>query len=70
MSLLHTPSHTGDGTTEDCDIIVMLDSGASANETNGWQYREDLTPVIEMIDPPRGGTGGGTTLNITGTGFA
>ncbi|XP_072027284.1 LOW QUALITY PROTEIN: fibrocystin-L-like [Amphiura filiformis] len=63
------PPNSGTGSTEDCDIVVTIDSGATVTESDAWQYREDLTPVIELIDPPRGGTGGGTTLNITGTGF-
>ncbi len=61
---------TGTDSTEECDIVVTIDSGATATESNGWQYRQDLTPVITMIDPVRGGTGDGTTLTISGSDFA
>ena len=59
----------GEAETEDCDITVTLQSGSTTLHPNAWQYRRDMTPVIDYIDPPRGGTGGGTSLTIVGTGF-
>jgi len=36
---------------------------------NGFAYDPDLTPEITCVNPKRGGTGGGTTVTITGNKF-
>ena len=52
-----------------CNVTVILDSGATAIEVDSFTYKTSLTPVIDSVEPRRGGTAGGTTLNITGSGF-
>ena len=32
-------------------------------------YDAGLTPTISGVSPSRGGTGGGTTLTVSGSGF-
>ncbi|XP_064635071.1 fibrocystin-L-like [Lineus longissimus] len=58
---------TGSG-TKLCDLIV---SSGESTLTHGTQYtyQAALTPSISSVSPARGGTGGGTTLTITGSGF-
>ncbi len=43
----------------------------SINKTlsTSFTYKAALTPTVSSVSPLRGGTGGGTTLTITGTGF-
>ncbi|XP_041373046.1 fibrocystin-L-like isoform X2 [Gigantopelta aegis] len=51
-----------------CDVIVTV-NGLSRTLTPQYTYDSSLTPEITLVDPRRGGTGGGTTVTITGTGF-
>ena len=46
-------------------MISQNDLTASSTFT----YKTSLTPIVSGVDVKRGGTGGGTTLNITGSGF-
>ena len=32
-------------------------------------YSEEITPVVDDVNPRRGGTGGGTDITITGRNF-
>ena len=64
-----TPANAGTGTTEVCDIVVIQPSGNVTN-TGGFTYDRALTPSVASISPVRGGTGGGTLVTITGSGFA
>ena len=64
-----TPANSGSGATEVCDVVVSQDSGA-ANSTGGFSYDQLLTPTVDSIGPVRGGTGGGTLVTISGSGFA
>ena len=52
-----------------CDVVVSQDSGA-ATSTGGFTYDQSLTPTVDSISPVRGGTGGGTLVTISGSGFA
>ncbi|XP_054766411.2 fibrocystin-L-like [Lytechinus pictus] len=63
------PGNSDSSSTLDCDIVVSLASGSEVNETDAYQYRRDMTPVIDSVFPARGGTGGGTTVTITGQDF-
>lgn len=59
---------TGVGSSQICDVIVAV--GASvATEPNGYTYDGTITPSISSVEPRRGGTGGGTSVTITGEGF-
>ena len=52
-----------------CDVTAAVGS-VSATKTGAYSYKSALTPVITEVSPRRGGTGGGTSLTIKGTGFA
>ncbi|XP_022097673.1 fibrocystin-L-like isoform X1 [Acanthaster planci] len=62
------PANSGSGEVV-CDVTVTLASGATSTESDAFTYKTSLTPVIDSVEPRRGGTAGGTTLNITGSGF-
>merc|ERR1712106_837006 len=64
-----TPENDATGATEVSDVVVTQDSG-SAESASAFTYDRALTPSVAAIDPVRGGTGGGTLVTITGTGFA
>ncbi|CAG2205079.1 unnamed protein product [Mytilus edulis] len=64
-----TPAASGTVTgTQACDVIATVD-GVSKTLAGGYTYDQSLTPTITNVNPARGGTGGGSTLTITGTGF-
>ena len=63
-----TPANDATGATEVCDVVVSQDSG-SVTQTGGFTYDRSVTPTIASISPVRGGTGGGTLITITGSGF-
>lgn len=54
--------------TQSCDVTVINPFG-NASLTTAVLYDVNTTPVIEKINPKRGGTGGGTRLTVTGSGF-
>ncbi|XP_019623376.1 PREDICTED: fibrocystin-L-like [Branchiostoma belcheri] len=51
-----------------CDVTVSV-GAESVQQNAAYTYRSSLTPVITEVSPRRGGTAGGTTVTITGTGF-
>ena len=51
-----------------CDVVVTV-NGLSKTSSSSYTYDGGLTPTISGVSPPRGGTGGGTTLTISGSGF-
>ncbi|XP_053372850.1 fibrocystin-L-like [Mercenaria mercenaria] len=51
-----------------CDVVVSL-NGLQRKLTNSYTYNSTLTPSLFDVSPKRGGTGGGTKLTITGSGF-
>ncbi|XP_074660960.1 fibrocystin-L-like [Tubulanus polymorphus] len=62
-----SPTNQGSGDVN-CDVSVK--SGAlRVNTTNKFTYSDSKTPTLAAVSPLRGGTGGGTTLTITGQGF-
>ncbi|XP_043073568.1 PKHD1 like 1, tandem duplicate 1 [Puntigrus tetrazona] len=63
------PPNNGTEAERACTVIVM-NGGDAVNLTNSYTYRSSLTPVITSVTPRRGGTAGGTTLTITGSGFS
>jgi hypothetical protein len=50
------------------DVVVTNPDGSSATKTGAFTYFVPTLSVIS-ISPVAGGTGGGTTVTITGTGF-
>lgn len=52
--------------TASCAVEVM-DNGQAATST--YQYDSTASPSITSVSPSIGGTSGGTTLTIEGTGF-
>ncbi|XP_036421459.1 fibrocystin-L-like [Colossoma macropomum] len=63
------PPNNGTQAEQACTVMV-LNTYASANNTNGYTYKSSLTPIITDVSPRRGGTAGGTVLTITGSGFS
>ena len=63
-----TPANDGSG-TESCDVTVTNPSGAFVM-AGSFTYDDALTPQVISLSPQRGGTGGGTEITVTGTGFA
>ena len=63
-----TPSNAGSG-TELCSI-TLVQGDSTVSLTDYFIYDDALTPSVTGLSPVRGGTGGGTSITITGTGFA
>ena len=65
------PSHPNyaAGIDQQCDIVITL-NGLTATLPGGFTYKIAMTSRITSVTPPQGGTGGGTTLTISGTGFS
>ncbi|CAD5116834.1 DgyrCDS5681 [Dimorphilus gyrociliatus] len=53
-------------TAQTCQVVV--NSGASQIQDN-YDYSSAKTPTISNVQPKRGGTAGGTSVTISGTGF-
>ncbi|XP_053372863.1 fibrocystin-L-like [Mercenaria mercenaria] len=51
-----------------CDVAITL-NGLTKTLAGSYTYDAALTPTVSDVTPTRGGTGGGTTLTITGSGF-
>ena len=62
------PSMTYAGSDVICNVTV---SSMNSNEViaNGYTYMNSLTPQVTSLYPTMGGTAGGTTITITGSGF-
>ncbi|XP_051791550.1 fibrocystin-L-like [Erpetoichthys calabaricus] len=59
---------TGTGLSQGCDVTVYNGNNL-VTLSNAFTYTSSLTPVVTAVTPRRGGTGGGTKLTITGSGF-
>ena len=64
-----TPANSGTDATLACDVAVVQASG-NVSLASSFTYDASLTPTITSTSPQRGGTGGGTLVTISGTGFA
>ena len=64
-----TPANDGSTPTQVCDLLLHQSSG-NLTKSGLFTYDSSLTPVMESVSPNRGGTGGGTLLTITGSGFS
>jgi hypothetical protein len=56
------------GSAGTVDITVTTPGGTSATSSND-QFTYDAVPTVTSLDVTSGSTSGGTTVNITGTGF-
>lgn len=63
------PPYLGN-TTKDvtCPLVVYGADSVKASKTGYFTYRVALTSRITSVTPSRGGTGGGVTITITGSG--
>lgn len=61
-----TPSFSMTEVNDSCNLTVTVDD---ITETILFTYERNLTATLTAISPQRGGTGGGTTVTITGLGF-
>ena len=61
-----TPVATVSSTDSSCSLIVTV---GSLSQSTPYVYAANLTATVSTVTPARGGTGGGTTLTITGTNF-
>ncbi|XP_045210443.2 fibrocystin-L-like isoform X2 [Mercenaria mercenaria] len=59
---------TPPNTAQTCDVSVSL-SGIVKSLENSYSYNAALTPTCSGVSPSRGGTGGGTSITISGSGF-
>ena len=64
-----TPINSGTGTVS-CSVELEQNQGSSVSLAGAFSYDDSLTPHVMTVSPKRGGTGGGTPITITGTGFA
>ena len=55
-------------TAQTCDVVVSINS-LSKTLAGSYIYDAGLTPTISGVTPTRGGTGGGTTITVSGSGF-
>lgn len=51
-----------------CEVKIFQDSVNVTSSTN-FTYLASLTPSITLVSPNSGGSGGGTRVTVTGTGF-
>ncbi|CAF5160293.1 unnamed protein product, partial [Rotaria magnacalcarata] len=61
-----TPAATVSVSDTTCSLIVSI---GGLTQTVSYVYQANLTASVTSVSPTRGGTGGGTTLTITGTNF-
>ena len=64
-----TPANSGTEASLACDVAVVQASG-TVSLASSFTYDASLTPTITSTSPQRGGTGGGTLVTISGSGFA
>ncbi|MBN3294524.1 PKHL1 protein, partial [Polypterus senegalus] len=62
------PLSNGTGSSQVCDVTVSIGNNL-VTLSNAFTYKLSLTPVVTAVTPRRGGTGGGTSLTISGSGF-
>ena len=63
-----SPMNPSTDSTLVCPVTVEQESGTITKE-DAFTYDVALTPSITSTSPARGGTGGGTLITITGSGF-
>lgn len=63
------PLRVSDSQSEVSCTVLVRNQLDTVNISSGFTYKTELTPVITDVSPRRGGTAGGTTLTIQGSGF-
>ena len=63
-----TPKVESAESQKSCQISAAAGS-LTVSSNIEYKYDKNLTPLIDEVNPKRGGTGGGTPIFITGTGF-
>jgi len=61
-----TPARTVQSSDESCTLVVNV---GSLSQNLPYIYQANVTATVTNVSPSRGGTGGGTTVTITGTNF-
>ncbi len=61
-----TPSITISSLDTTCTLTVTI---GDLTQSLSYIYETNLTAIVTSVSPTRGGTGGGTTLTLTGTNF-
>ncbi len=61
-----TPAATVSVSNTTCSLTVLV---GGLTQSVSYVYQASLTATVTTVSPTRGGTGGGTTLTITGTNF-
>jgi hypothetical protein len=61
-----TPAATVSVSNTTCSLTVSV---GGLTQSVSYVYQASLTATVTSVSPTRGGTGGGTTLTITGTNF-
>ena len=62
-----TPANQGSGDVM-CDVTATA-SSVTQTLSDAYTYRGSLTASVTGVNPKRGGTGGGTRITVTGSGF-
>ena len=60
------PASVDKNSDKRCDLKIV-ENGEEITRT--FDYKVSLSPLLSSVSPMRGGTGGGTLLTITGSGF-
>jgi len=61
-----TPAHASGAV----NVVVTNPGGQNATSTNGYTYAATAAPTVASVTPTSGPTAGGTSVTISGTGFA
>ena len=57
-------------TSGSVNVVVTNPGGQSATSTSGYTYTGTAAPTVTGVNPTSGPTAGGTSITISGTGFA
>lgn len=49
--------------------MTVSDGSTDVTASMQYDYQDGVAPTVTSMDPARGGTGGGTTVTIYGTGL-
>lgn len=55
--------------TSPCDVKALERDAVVSTSPTQYTYVDGDAPTITSVSPTQGGTGGGTTVTITGTGL-
>ncbi|XP_043922184.1 fibrocystin-L [Protopterus annectens] len=63
------PFNNGTNNIQVCSVTAT-NGNNTVQHTDAFTYKSTLTPIITDVHPRRGGTAGGTSLTVTGSGFS